>query len=161
MTSYSPTNIRLYWLIVCATPAFAMLASSNAFAVSALDVWDNAARAALPTHIKIWLGSMVLCNLASIAFLKSYVAPRWVLAGFVLSHVAGAVVDQQSPPLIAGQVSLLHAIFWTPGIIVLLLRRREMQLPSAYGVWVCAIVGYYLVSMFFDVPDAIEFLQHS
>lgn len=130
-------------------------------AVSALDVWDNTARAALPTHIKIWLGSMVLCNLAAIVFLKSHVASRWVLAGFVLSHVVGALFDTYTPPLLAGQVSLLHAIFWTPGIVVLFLHRDQFRLPSAHGIWVCAIVFYYVVSMLFDVPDAISFVRYS
>lgn len=131
-----------------------------AFAIDALDEWDNAARQALSTPIKIWLGLMVLTNIATNAFLKKHIAARWVLAGFILSHLVGALMVLQGMHLLAGQVSLLHIIFWTPGMIALIRHRQEIELPSAYGIWAMLSLIFYFGSMFFDVPDALTFLQN-
>jgi len=54
----------------------------------------------------------------------------------------------------------LHIVFWTPGMIFLILRRSEIKLPSAYGVWAILSLIFYFGSMIFDVPDAIVFIQH-
>jgi len=132
----------------------------QAFAISALDIWDNAARQALPIQVKVWLGLMMLTNIAAIGFLKNHVAARWVFAGFVLSHGAGIVMAMQGMTLLAGQVSLLHVIFWTPGMIMLLLRRNEIQYPKAYGIWATLSLTFYFGSMLFDVPDASIYIQH-
>lgn len=140
--------------------AFSSLHTQSAFAISTLDEWDNAARQALSMPVKIWLGLMLLTNIVALAFLKKHIAARWVFAGFVFSHLAGALMVLQGMTLLAGQVSFLHVIFWTPGMIALIRKRREIELPSAYGIWALLSLTFFFGSMFFDVPDAWAYFQH-
>ena len=62
--------------------------------------------------------------------------------------------------VLAGQVSLFHIIFWTPGMIMLLRRRSEIQYPKAYGIWATLSLIFYFGSMIFDVRDASIYIQH-
>lgn len=141
--------------------AAALIFAPSALAISALDEWNNEARVALAMPVKIWLVLMMLTNIAALGFLKNHVASRWVFAGFILSHAVGIVMVMQGMGLLAGQVSLLHIVFWTPGMIFLILRRAEIKLPSAYAVWAILSLIFYFGSMIFDVPDAIVFVRHA
>ena len=153
-------KIRICTIIAIAAAMF-IASATQAFAISALDVWDNAARQALPMQVKIWLGLMMLTNIAAIGFLKNHVAARWVFGGFVISHLLVMVgFWKTGTPILAGQVSLFHIIFWTPGMIALLRCRNEITLPSAYGIWAILSLVFYFGSMVFDVPDATIYIQH-
>ncbi|MEO1407109.1 MAG: hypothetical protein AAFV54_11540 [Pseudomonadota bacterium] len=134
--------------------------SPEAFALSALEEWNTAARIALPAHIKVWLGAMMLTNIAAIGFLKRRAAARWVFAGFVLSHGLVVVMGALGQTVLAGQVSLFHVIFWTPGAMMLIKHRKDIQYPSAYAIWVTLSLIFYFGSMLVDVRDAAIFLQH-
>jgi len=136
---------------------FVLLFVPEAQALSALDAWNAEARDHLPTPVKVWLGLMMLTNLATVAFLKNHVAA----SGFVLSHGLVMYLWAQEATVLAGQVSLFHILFWTPGAVFLLLRRSEMRLPSAYGIWALASLFFYFGSMLFDVRDAILVLQQT
>ena len=136
------------------------LISPAAHAVTALEEWNAAAREALATPVKVWLGLMMLTNIAAIGFLKNHVAARWVFAGFVISHGLVIAMSAQGMSVLAGQVSLFHIIFWTPGMIMLLRRRSEIQYPKAYGIWATLSLIFYFGSMIFDVRDASIYIQH-
>lgn len=137
-----------------------LLISPAAHAVTALEEWNAAARDALATPVKVWLGLMMLTNIAAIGFLKNHVAARWVFAGFVISHGLVIAMSAQGMSVLAGQVSLFHIIFWTPGMIMLLRRRSEIQYPKAYGIWATLSLIFYFGSMIFDVRDASIYIQH-
>lgn len=137
-----------------------LLISPAAYAVTALEEWNAAARDALATPVKVWLGLMMLTNIAAIGFLKNHVAARWVFAGFVISHGLVIAMSAQGMSVLAGQVSLFHIIFWTPGMIMLLRRRSEIQYPKAYGIWATLSLIFYFGSMIFDVRDASIYIQH-
>lgn len=139
----------------------ALYAVPDANALSATDPWDNAARMALPVHIKVWLGFMMLTNIAAIGFVKNHVAARWMFMGFVFSHGLVILMAATGQVVLAGQVSLFHIIFWTPGAIMVLRRRDEIQYPSAYAIWATLSLFFYFGSMIFDVRDAIVFVQHA
>lgn len=140
--------------------AIAILSAPPALALSALEPWDAAARDALATPVKVWLGLMMLTNLSTIAFLKNHIAARFVFAGFLVSHGIVMVLWNQGAEVLAGQVSLFHVICWTPGAIALLLRRREIRYPSAYGIWATLSLIFFFGSMLIDVRDATIFLGH-
>lgn len=156
----SPHQMRFGISLISVTAA-ALIFAPSALAISALDEWNNETRAALAIPVKIWLGLMMLTNIAALGFLKNHVASRWVFSGFVLSHAVGIIMVMQGMTLLAGQVSLLHIVFWTPGMIFLILRQAEIKLPSAYGVWAILSLVFYFGSMIFDVPDAIGFIQYA
>lgn len=144
-------------LLTCAA---GLIFAPNAFALPALEEWNAESRNALPTHVKIWLGTMMLTNIAAIGFLKNHVAARIVFGGFVISHGLVMVMWAQGASVLAGQVSLFHIIFWTPGLIALILKRDEIKLPSPYGIWACLSMMYYFGSMLVDVKDAVIYIGH-
>ena len=137
-----------------------LLISPAAHAVTALEEWNAGARLALATPVKVWLGLMMLTNIAAIGFLKNHVAARWVFAGFVISHGLVIAMSAQGVSVLAGQVSLFHIIFWTPGMLMLLRHRDEIQYPKAYGIWATLSLIFYFGSMIFDIPDASIYIQH-
>lgn len=154
-------NTRMVLQVAVCLIGAAVLSAPDAYALSATEEWDAAARAALPLHIKVWLGAMMLTNLAAIGFLKNHVAARWVFGGFVVSHGLVMVMWAMGLTVLAGQVSLFHIIFWTPGAIMLLRRRSEIQYPSAYAIWATLSLTFYFGSMVVDVRDATLFIQHA
>lgn len=138
----------------------ALLLTPPASALSALEEWNAAARSALSAPVKAWLGLMMLTNIAALGFVKNHVAARWVFAGFVVSHGLVMAMWAMEMQVLAGQVSLFHIIFWTPGMIALLMRRAEIKLPSPYGIWACCSLVFYFGSMMIDVRDAYIFVSH-
>lgn len=135
------------------------LVTVPAFALSALDPWDAEARANLAIQVKVWLGLMLLTNLASLAFIRRYVAARWVFGGWFVSHAIGLILILQGYEFVVGQVSILHIICWTPGGIALLMKLNELKTGSkAYRYWASLAMVFYFGSMLFDVPDAITYL---
>lgn len=136
----------------------AVIVVPEAHALSATDPWDAAAREAMPIYLKMWLGLMMLNNLAAIAFLKNHIPARWWFAGFIISHGIVVLMGMQELTVYAGQVSLFHILCWTPGAIALLLYRRKIRWPSAFAVWATLAAFFYSVSMIFDLRDAATWL---
>jgi len=133
----------------------------SAASVSALETWDAAARDALPKSIKIWLVLMMINNVAAIAFLKNHVAARWVFGGFLISHLIVILgFWKTGTPILAGQVSLFHFLFWTPGIYMLWRKRSEIKWITPYAVWASLVVIFYLGSMTIDIKDSLVYLSH-
>ncbi len=133
-----------------------MLSVSEASASYALQEWNMETRLSLPTYLGVWLlGVLLPANLASVFFVRHHVAARWVLGGFVSSHLWLTIVEVSGAFTVqGGLVSLGHIVFWSPAIYALYHYRSEIKLPSAYGIWACVMILVYGVSMFFDVRDA-------
>lgn len=134
--------------------------SQEAYALSALEEWNTESRNALPGHIKGWLILMMLNNIATLFFVRHHVAARWVFAGFFISHVLVVVMWKIGLPVLAGQVSLFHIIFWTPGFIALLKYKDEIKFPKPYAFWASFVCLFYVGSMIFDIRDAAKFIGH-
>ena len=130
--------------------------------LGALDEWNGAARDMLPIYVKAWLGLMLVNNLVAIVFLKNHVAARWIFAGFVISHLLVVLgYWGTETPILAGQVSMFHIIFWTPGMIALWLTRKTIAWPSAYAVWAGLVCVFYFGSMTVDIGHTYTFLVHA
>ncbi|MCG3269530.1 hypothetical protein [Yoonia sp. I 8.24] len=147
-------------LTIAALAACFVLIPAVASALPALEEWNNVARLALPTYVKIWLGMMLLTNIAALAFVKKHVAARWVFVGFAISHAIGMFFWSKNIPVLAGQISLLHVVFWAPGAIMLLRRRAEIKIPTAYGIWACLSLFFYVGSMLVDIPAGLTAIKH-
>ena len=147
-------------MIALAIVATVLLDSGSVLALSALEEWNTEARDALPIYIKVWLGLMMLNNLATLFFVKNHVAARWVFAGFFVSHAVVMVMWSRDIPVLAGQVSLFHIVCWTPGFFWLIRKRDEIKFPSAYAVWATLACLFYIGSMIFDIRDATTYLRH-
>lgn len=124
-----------------------------------LRLWNNAARLSLPLPLKLWLGLLVATVLSSICFLGNSNAARWVLAGFVVSHLLVFVLSVlPKVTLRVGMVSLTHLACWMPGYL-LAIAQFPFHLPTtAYEVWTIAIVAVLSISFWFDLRDGSRYL---
>ena len=121
--------------------------------------WNNQARMALPMWTKIWLGVLVLTFLASAWFVKEHVPARWVLGGFILSHlIVFAFPLQKKWTMRAGMVSLLHVLCWSPGWVMCILDADQWVLGAPYTYWCYDIIVLIGFSFIFDVRDALVYL---
>lgn len=154
----SRMRYRSYLLGLCACIAIGL--TLPALGLSALDPWDDAAREALPLHIKIWLGLQMLNNIASLFFVKNHVGARWWFAGVFISHAITFALSAAGWELLAGQVSLAHILCWTPGAIMLWRNRGDIRWPSAFAVWIALVCVFYGGSMIVDLRDAATYLAH-
>lgn len=148
--------------ILLITLALTVFWSLDAHAVGALEHWDDAARHALPLHIKLWLGAMLLCNISALFFVKNHKAARWVFGGFFFSHVLVILgFWGTNTPVLAGQVSLFHIIFWTPGVYMLWRYRDEIKGLKPYAIWAPLSALFYIGSMSIDIKDAALYILHA
>lgn len=151
MHSCRPIRTRVALLAV----AMALSTAPEANASYALEDWNMETRNSLPSHMKLWLFSMLIVHVSSIFFVRRHVAARWVLGAFIVGHTWIAVFEIfQIYTVKGGLVSLGHLITWAPAIYVLYRYRHEIRLPSAYGYWACILSLYYAISLVFDVRDA-------
>jgi hypothetical protein len=151
------TKLGLFFSLVAITGIF--LAVTGVGGSPALGLWNNEARANLPAWMMVWLGFLALTFFASAIFSWNHIAARWVLAGFIASHVATfAVESMEGMVLRAGLVSLLHVVFWTPGLIALLADQAQIKFSSAYGVWAGVLLFVYVVAFTFDIRDGVVWL---
>ena len=75
------------------------------------------ARRALPSHMKLWLGAMMIANISSLVFVKNHVAARWVLGALIVSHTWIAVLEATGLYTIqGGLVAIGHIVVWAPHI---------------------------------------------
>ena len=136
-------------------------ATTNVHSSMALDDWNMDARNALPTYIKNWLASMLVAHLSSVVFVRKHRPARWVLGGFLLSHLWVAYAEYSDAiALKAGLVSFGHIVFWLPAIISFYRNRADIKLSSAYGIWACIMFFYYAVSLTIDVREATIYFSH-
>ncbi len=61
---------------------------------------------------------------------------------------------------LGGLFALLHIIFWSPALYLLLSRRPFMQGRSLYAIWSGLMTAVIVFSFAFDVRDAVIYLHH-
>jgi hypothetical protein len=128
---------------------------------SALGIWDAQAQANLPQWIKIWLVTMLSVFASGLLFVWKHVEARWVVGGVfgALAFVKYGVPALGLVPL-SGLVALVHLLFWSPALFLLLKNHPFMQGWSAYGIWSALATACILFSFLFDIRDAAIYLAH-
>ncbi len=126
---------------------------------NALLPWDNKARTSLSMPLYAWLFLLVSANLASLAFVATHHPPRWVIDGFVVSHVLVVVfANVKKFTMRRGTVSLLHLACWSPGWICTIV--EICSGPSGtYLIWCIWLVATVGISFIFDTRDAVVYLK--
>lgn len=124
----------------------------------ALQIWDNAARLALPLWLKAWLGALAVTSLSSAFFWRRGTAPRVALGGFVASHLLLVVLGLAGFTIRTGLVSLAHVLCWAAIPFALWPVVRSSATGEPYGLWARALLFLIGVSLVFDVRDAVAFL---
>lgn len=127
----------------------------------ALEIWNAEGRAAAPEWVQIWLRIMGATFLVGLFFVWHRVEARWVVGGVVLSLLASRGLSAYTDiVMLSGLVAIIHLIFWSPGLYMLLTRRPFFGERSAYATWSAAATMVILFSFFFDLRDAIIYLDH-
>ena len=151
----------LMLLIALLGVAFAASAQAYEPGHLALEVWNDEGRASAPGWVKIWLRIMAISFLTGLVFVFHKVEARVVLGGLFIglmfSRGLGAVTDVV---MLSGLVALIHVIFWSPGLYMLLTRRPFLKERSFYAAWSGLITLVILFSFIFDIRDAAIYIDH-
>ena len=128
----------------------------------ALRIWNNAARLSLPWKLKLWLTVLVVTFLSSTAFIAPYTSPRWVLGGFIVSHLIVFYLSAWPKFVLRiGMVSLLHVLCWAPGYVMMLADRQGHATNLLYAFWSHAIIIVISIAFIFDLRDACSYLRYA
>jgi hypothetical protein len=137
------------------------VSSSPASTPNALLVWNNRARISLPLLLALWLALLVCVCLSSVFFVTESIAARWVLGGFVVSHLVVFLLPTITDfTMRRGFVSLMHVICWSPGLVVSLIDTQGRQANLIYEVWSYALITVISISFIFDLRDALTYLYY-
>jgi hypothetical protein len=124
-----------------------------------LQIWNNKARLALPLPLKIWLTILVLTFLSSIGFVSQHSPPRWIIGGFILSHLLVFLWPIVTTiTLRIGIVSLAHVICWSPGYILTMIEIWQGSAKGNYQIWSWAIIATISIAFIFDLRDSANYI---
>jgi hypothetical protein len=150
-------------LIACGLSALVAMPALAAYehGPGALQIWDEQGLANSPAWIKVWLAFMALTMFSGVFFVWKHVEARWVVAGITTALlISKFVIPALSIVSLSGLVGLVHVIFWSPALFVLLKNRPFTKGLSAYAIWSGIVTCVIIFSLFFDIRDAAIYLQH-
>lgn len=162
-------KINKTFLVFIGALITSIISSSSGFAAEpnithgngALEIFDGEGFANSPQWVRIWVYIMLGTFAAGLLFVWKRVEPRWLLGGLVLGLVATKFVPEIIGfPVLSGFIALIHLIFWTPGLIVLLKRHAFLKERSLFGLWTGLATGVVLFSFVFDIRDAAIYLDY-
>jgi len=151
------------WILAAATGALG--AEEYAKGHGALEAFDAEGIVATPLWVQLWVGFMlVMFAIGLFAFAWKQPIARWLVGGFLLSALFGETLfNAMGLPFLSGSIAILHLVFWSPGFILLLIRRPFLDPAEGRwfriwsGVMVCSIIFSYV----FDLRDAVIYLNHA
>ncbi|MCG8416008.1 MAG: hypothetical protein MI746_17470 [Pseudomonadales bacterium] len=127
----------------------------------ALEVWDAEGRAGVPLWVRIWLTILQSTFISGLVFVRRNVEARWAVGGF-FGVFASAVLSQTLTDIVplSGFIALLHVLFWSPALYVLLSRRPFLKGRSIYAAWSALMTFVILFSFVFDIPYTLVYFDH-
>jgi hypothetical protein len=150
-------QLSWFWRIALVTVVLAMLVPSVLGVDAGLaptSPWSGQVEV-VPVWLRIWLlGILFPVFLASLLFLRHSLEARLAAAGFILSHVPMMV---HLFDVTVGVVGLMHLICWSPALVLLARRRPSVDLKTPFGAWVHAMLFVLVVSLAFDLRDALRY----
>lgn len=145
------------------TYAHAQTPTEFAPGYGALDVFNGEGIAATPLWIRIWFAVMIGTFAAGLMFVWRHATAGWAVGGFLLPFlIAGPIFKAFGLPFLGGSIAIAHLVFWTPALILLLLRRPffDPTEGSSYRIWSAAMTGVIVFSFVFDIRDAAIYTLH-
>lgn len=110
----------------------------------------------LPLWLQIWLMAvMTPMFFVSFFFLHYSNEARALVTGVIISHIPMAV---DLFPVTVGAVGIIHTLSLSPAFYLLIKKRPKLELKSAFGLWIHAMLFVLAVSLAFDLRDAIRFI---
>jgi len=122
--------------------------------------------AGVPTHIHIWLNSIIIISFLGLAFIKKR-EPQIVVGGFAVG-LPLTMWFYSIVGLASKIVAIFHVLIWLPLAIYLIMRMKQMgkeyfntTYNKAFGIWMVTVASVYLISNYWDVPDFISYFSHA
>lgn len=127
----------------------------------ALQLWNAEARANAPLAVRLWLMIMLASFALGLLFVRRRREARFVVGG-ILASIAASIILQRGFGVLplSGMVALMHVIFWSPALYLLLTRRPFLADRSLYARWSGAMTLVILISFIFDIRDSVIYLDH-
>jgi len=137
------------------------LADEYSHGNQALELFDGQGYKNSPMWVQVWVMFMGLCFICGLAFVKNHVIARWVVGGMLAGVVFSALtIFVLGLPALSGYIALVHVVFWSPGLFLLLKHRPFLESKSVYSIWTGVITFVILFSFVFDIRDAAIYLRH-
>ncbi len=117
---------------------------------------EAAVSAATSDATKIWMDWMMIIFLSSLIFVYRHLSARFIFASLILSMpIAIWIFEATKSPHLIG---VAHILVWLP--LSLYLVKTEIvgkieSLKSPYGVYLILLLSTIVISLFFDIRDAI------
>lgn len=164
MTAFNKKNHLRLWLFLGLSLAFGtavQAATGYQPGHTALEVWNAEGQANAPQWVQIWLMIMLASFALGLLFVWKRVEARWVVGGFITSiAVSGFVIPALGLISLSGLIALMHIVFWSPALYLLLKNRPFLKERSLYAFWSGLITAVILFSFIFDIRDAAIYLDH-
>jgi hypothetical protein len=156
------TNLKLAGLILALiTLAMPAISQEIAHGNGALELFDAEGMANAPDWVKVWIGIMIGTFLVGLGFAIKRVQARWVMGFIVAGFITmGVLTSGFGVPQISGFIALIHLIFWTPALVILLRQRTFLKGSTRFARWTGLITFVILFSFVFDIRDAAIYLDH-
>jgi len=109
---------------------------------------------ASPLWVQIWVMWLMVVNTAAILFLGhregKMIFVVWMLNG--ASMMIAAEINGYNRLL-----GLVHIVWWTPLLIVLIRSRQHIEASTLYGRWFYVLTGSIAVSLLIDYIDVVRY----
>jgi hypothetical protein len=141
----------------------ALAADEYAKGIGALQIFDPDSIGTSPQWVQVWLGFMLLTFAASLIFVWRHPIARWVAGGFILGVVCGEFIfSTLGLPMLSGAIAIVHLVFWSPGLVFLLLKRPFLDTDETmlFRIWSGVMTAVILFSWIFDIRDAFIYIDH-
>lgn len=128
----------------------------------ALELWNSQGIANSPTWVQYWLVVMMSSFAMGLLFIWRHIEARFVVGGLVIGLLFSKFILEQMAGLapLSGLVALVHLIFWSPALYLLIKNRPFARARSFYAYWSGWITLVILFSFIFDIRDAAIYLDY-
>ncbi|WP_108811322.1 hypothetical protein [Sphingorhabdus sp. Alg231-15] len=164
MITFNKKNHLRLWLLLGLSLVFGTAAQAAADyqpGHTALEVWNAEGQANAPQWVQVWLMIMLASFALGLLFVWKRVEARWVVGGFITAILISRFgIPAMGIVKLSGLVALVHLIFWSPALFLLLKNRPFLTERSFYALWTGLITAVILFSFIFDIRDAVIYLDH-
>lgn len=143
-------------------PMSAMAQETVAAGNGALELWNEQGIANSPMWVQYWLIIMIGSFALGLLFVWKRIEARWVVGGLIVGMLFSKFVLENMMGLmpLSGLVAMVHLIFWTPGLYLLIKNRPFVKEKSFYAFWSGWMVLVILFSFIFDLRDTVIYLDY-
>jgi hypothetical protein len=115
---------------------------------------------ALPLAMVLWVRWLGLVNLVGPLFFLRRPQARWVLAAMLFVMITNTSMMYFGGSGLVKALSIPHLIVWVPLVVYLAnqFRTGKVEIGSAFGIWLFAVMVTNFVSSVFDFRDGAEYL---